>query len=80
MKATKPAKKSTQPTTKSATGASAQGRRNEGVPANKNSKESFIKKLQLCMKNYDYKDEQKDVKGKTERLNAIQELQQMLQD
>ena len=32
------------------------------------------------MKNYDYKDEQKDVKGKTERLNAITELQQMLQD
>jgi hypothetical protein len=32
------------------------------------------------MKNYDYKDETKDVKGKTERLNAIQELQQMLQD
>ena len=40
----------------------------------------FIKKLQLAMKNYDYKDEQKDVKGKTERLNAITELQQMLQD
>jgi len=50
------------------------------VPANKNSKEGFIKKLQMCMKNYDYKDETKDVKGKTERLNAIQELQQMLQD
>ncbi len=32
------------------------------------------------MKNYDYKDESRDVKGKTERLNAIQELQQMLQD
>lgn len=80
MKASKPAKKQAQPTTKGATNASAQGRRNEGVPANKNSKESFIKKLQLCMKNYDYKDETKDVKGKTERLNAIQELQQMLQD
>jgi hypothetical protein len=42
------------------------------------------------MKIYDYKDESRDVKGKvrqktynhfqTERLNAIQELQQMLQD
>jgi hypothetical protein len=32
------------------------------------------------MKTYDYKDEQKDVKGKTERLNAIQELQTMLSD
>ena len=35
MKATKPAKKSTQPSTSKATGASAQGRRNEGVPASK---------------------------------------------
>ena len=41
------------------------------------------------MKIYDYKDETKDVKGKvrltrlilqTERLNAVQELQQILQD
>lgn len=39
-----------------------------------------MKKLQMCMKTYDYKDEGRDVKGKTERLNAIQELQQMLQD
>ena len=30
----------------------------------KNSKEQFIKKLQQCMKTYDYKDETKDVKGK----------------
>lgn len=80
MKASKPAKKTATVAAKGATTASSQGRRNEGVPANKNSKESFIKKLQLCMKNYDYKDETKDVKGKTERLNAIQELQQMLQD
>ena len=34
----------------------------------KNSKEQFIKKLQLCMKTYDYKDEQKDVKGKVSDL------------
>ena len=34
----------------------------------KNSKEQFIKKLQLCMKTYDYKDEQKDVKGKVRML------------
>lgn len=32
------------------------------------------------MKHYDYKDETKDVRGKTERLNAINELQQMLGD
>lgn len=59
-------------------GASSQGRREAGAVVNKNSKEQFIKKLQMCMKTYDYKDEQKDVKGKTERLNAITELQQML--
>jgi len=65
---------------KAGTTASSQGRRDAGAVVNKNSKEQFIKKLQLCMKTYDYKDEQKDVKGKTERLNAITELQQMLQD
>ena len=37
----------------------------------KNSKESFIKKLQLCMKNYDYKDEQKDVKGKVSLVRNL---------
>jgi len=30
----------------------------------KNSKEAFLKKLQICMKHYDYKDETKDVRGK----------------
>ena len=38
------------------------------ICADKNSKEQFIKKLQMCMKNYDYKDEQKDVKGKVSFL------------
>jgi len=28
----------------------------------------------ICQKTYDYKDESKDVKGKTERLNAINEI------
>jgi hypothetical protein len=28
------------------------------------SKEGFLKKLQICMKHYDYKDETKDVRGK----------------
>ncbi len=32
------------------------------------------------MKTFDYNDETKDVKGKTERLNAINELNQMLSD
>lgn len=38
------------------------------VALDKNSKEAFIKKLQVCMKNYDYKDETKDVKGKVSIL------------
>ena len=60
----------------------------------KNTKEAFLKKLKLCMQNFDYKDETKDVKGKvrnscltkliivvqTDRLQAINELQQLLQD
>ena len=49
------------------------GNRNP-TTATKNSKDQFLKKLQLCMKTYDYKDETKDVRGKTERLNAINEL------
>jgi hypothetical protein len=71
-----PAAKTTTTTT---TTPSSSGQRNPGT-ANKNSKDAFLKKLQLCMKTYDYKDETKDVRGKTERLNAINELQQMLSD
>jgi serine/threonine-protein phosphatase 2A regulatory subunit B' len=56
------------------------GNRAPGSSSTKNTKESFQKKLVLCQKTFDYKDEQKDVKGKTERLNAINEIQQMLQD
>ena len=36
--------------------------------------------LLTCQKVYDYKDESKDVKGKTERLNSINELQMLLSD
>lgn len=38
------------------------------VLVDKNSKESFIKKIHLCSKIYDYKDETKDVKGKVSPL------------
>jgi len=48
--------------------------------SDKNNKEALLRKLALCTKTYDYKDETKDVKAKTERLNAIQELQSLLQD
>ena len=63
---------------KSGTGGSSAaqpGRTAGGGNVNKNTKESFQKKLLICQKNYDYKDESKDVKGKTERLNAINEIQ-----
>jgi len=31
-------------------------------------KDLFLKKLQICMKTYDYADETKDVKGKVSRF------------
>ena len=46
----------------------------KAVASTKNTKETFQKKLLLIQKNYDYKDESRDVKGKTERLNAINEI------
>ena len=55
-------------------GPSQQTRGGPASGASKNSKESFQKKLLICQKTYDYKDESKDVKGKTERLNAINEI------
>ena len=67
-----PAAKTTTTTT---TTPSSSGQRNPGtaskqynylrnVSIDKNSKDAFLKKLQLCMKTYDYKDETKDVRGK----------------
>ena len=44
--------------------------------AGKNSKEQYIKRLQMCMKNYDYKDEQKDVKGKVSMKTQRSEAQE----
>jgi len=35
----------------------------------RNSKEAFVKKLQICMKHYDYKDETKDVRGKVSYID-----------
>ena len=37
----------------------------------KNTKEAFLKKLKLCMQNFDYKDETKDVKGKVSLLHLL---------
>lgn len=36
-------------------------------------KDLFLKKLQICMKTYDYTDETKDVKGKVKNLNNFSE-------
>lgn len=59
---------------------SSKGKTSGKSSKSKNMKELFLKKLQTCMKIYDYKDETKDVKGKSERLSAINELQNLLQD
>ena len=62
-------------TNKTTSGGATQPQRGAGGSTNKNTKESFQKKLLICSKTFDYKDESKDVKGKTERLNAINEIQ-----
>ena len=41
---------------------------------------SFLKKINLAKITYDYSDESKDQKAKTERLNAINDLIQLLSD
>ncbi len=38
------------------------------IPQGKNSKEAFLKKIKICMKNFEYSDETKDVKGKVSEL------------
>ena len=57
-----------------ASGSTQPGRGGAGGGSSKITAESFQKKLLICQKSYDYKDESKDVKGKTERLNAINEI------
>lgn len=43
-------------------------------------KEAFIRKLQLSSTSYDFSDDSKDQKAKLERLEAIQELKDMLNE
>ena len=78
-KVSKPGKSTASAT---ATGKPKVGTTTMGQPsvAQKNSKETLQKKLALCQKTFDYKDESRDVKGKTERLHAISEIQTLLQD
>jgi serine/threonine-protein phosphatase 2A regulatory subunit B' len=46
----------------------------------KDAKELFLKKVQMCSVTYDYSDDNKDVKNKSERLAALQELKEFLSD
>ena len=46
----------------------------------KSTKETFHRLLLICSETYVYGDESKDVKGKTERLRAISELQTLLKE
>lgn len=58
---------------------SAQGSRKDGVPIQgKTSKDVYLKKLAICSKIYDYKDEKKDEKAKEHRMEVIRELQKEL--
>ena len=44
------------------------------------TKDFFIRKIQNCMIALDYSDDQKDAKAKSERLEALQEMQDLLSD
>ena len=44
------------------------------------SKEVFLKKVQVCATIFDYYEEQRDAKGKMERLEAIQDIKEILND
>ena len=46
----------------------------------KDAKELFLKRIQMCSVIYDYSDDTKDVKSKAERLTALQELREFLND
>jgi len=52
----------------------------DSKPNNKDVKEMFLKRIQLCSVTYDYSDETKDVKAKSERITALQELKEFLSD
>ncbi|CAG9325208.1 unnamed protein product [Blepharisma stoltei] len=46
----------------------------------KDAKEMFLKRVQLCSITYDYSDDNKDVKAKSERNAALQDLREFLND
>ena len=55
----------------------------KAVPDSKNpkdAKELFLRRIQMCSVTYDYSDDNKDAKSKNERLTALQELREFLND
>lgn len=74
MKATKGSKPASKKTSTPAGGETRTRTTAAAGGSSKNSKEAFLKKLKLCMQNFDYKDESKDAKAKADRLQAINEL------
>ncbi|CAG9330485.1 unnamed protein product [Blepharisma stoltei] len=46
----------------------------------KDAKEMFLKRVQMCSVTFDYSDDNKDVKPKADRLAALQELKEFLND
>ena len=44
------------------------------------AKEFFLRRIQICSVTYDYSDDNKDVRAKSERLTALQELREFLND
>ena len=49
-------------------------------PQGKDTKEMFLKRIQICSATYDYSDDTKDLKAKEERMTALQELREFLND
>lgn len=75
MKATKGSSKPSSKKTSTPAGGETRTRTTAAAGgSSKNSKEAFLKKLKICMQNFDYKDENKDAKAKADRLQAINEL------
>ena len=46
----------------------------------KDAKELFLRRIQMCSVTYDYSDDNKDARAKSERLTALQELREFLND
>lgn len=75
--ASKPASSSNTraPTSSSSTSKTAAGKHNS-----KESKDNFLKKVQFCAQTFDLNDDTKDTKEKSERLNYLGEISELLND